>query len=163
MAETVLLALYSLMAPMLQALFENRKAIQYFLWGILAKVLFQVPMMYVFGPYGPLVATALALWIPIVLMYFKIQEVTEFDHAEIRKDAGTILWMTLVMGLVVGLGYFGLSQVYPVVGRVSSLVHVVILGSLGVCVYGYFALRTRQVDGLLGRKAESLRQRFHIK
>ncbi len=101
--------------------------------------------------------------IPIVLMYFKIQEVTEFDHAEIRQDAGTILWMTLVMGLVVGLGYFGLSQVYPVVGRVSSLVHVVILGALGVCVYGYFALRTRQVDGPLGRKAESLRQRFHIK
>lgn len=163
MAETVLLALYSLMAPMLQALFQNRKAIQYFLWGILVKVLFQIPMMYVFGPYGPLVATALALWIPIVLMYFKIQEVTGFDHAEIRQDARTILWMTLIMGVVVGLGYFGLSQVYPVVGRVSSLVHVAILGALGVCVYGYLALRTRQIDGLLGRRADALRQKFHIK
>ena len=77
--------------------------------------------------------------------------------------AKTILWMTIIMGLVVGLGYFGLSQVYPVVGRVSSLVHVVVLGALGVVVYGYFALRTRQIDGLLGRRAESLRQKFGIK
>ncbi|MFC3932654.1 putative polysaccharide biosynthesis protein [Streptococcus dentapri] len=163
MAETLLLALYSLMAPMLQALFENRKAIQYFLWGILAKLVFQIPTLYVFGAYGPIVSSSLALWIPSVLMYFRIQEVTGFDHADIRKGAKTILWMTAVMGLVVGLGYWGLTFIYPVTGRLSGLVYVIVLGALGVLVYGYLSLRTHQVDSIIGSRAESLRQKLHIK
>ncbi|MGT2929158.1 putative polysaccharide biosynthesis protein [Streptococcus dentasini] len=162
MAETLLLALYSLMAPMLQALFENRKAIEYFLWGMAIKLVFQIPMLFVFGAYGPLVSTALALWIPIVFMYFKIQEVTDFDHADIRRAFISIFWMTALMGIVVSLGYLGLHYFYPVAGRTSSLVYLVLLGGLGVAVYAYLSLRTRQIDSIIGSRADSLRRKLRI-
>lgn len=162
MAETIFLALYSLLAPMLQALFEGRKAVHYFLWCILVKVFFQLPMIYVFGVYGPIVSTMIALWVPIVLMYYKIQEVTDFDHGDLIEAVVTIVWMTALMGMIVGIGYLILSQFYPVTDRISAIVYVVLLGGLGVLVYTYLSLKTRQIDGIIGRRAQGLRRRFKI-
>ena len=52
LVQVIFLALYSLLAPMLQALFENRKAINYFAYGLVVKVVLQVPFIYLFKAYG---------------------------------------------------------------------------------------------------------------
>ena len=67
--QVIFLALYSLLAPMLQALFENRKAINYFAYGLVVKIVLQVPFIFLFKAYGPLLSTAIGLMIPIILMF----------------------------------------------------------------------------------------------
>ena len=85
--QVIFLALYSLLAPMLQALFEPRKAILYFVYGLVVKIVLQIPFIYVFQAYGPLISTAIGLAVPIVLMYRRIHEVTGFNRQDSLDDA----------------------------------------------------------------------------
>ncbi|WP_459593978.1 hypothetical protein, partial [Enterobacter hormaechei] len=81
----LLLALYTLFSPMLQALFENRKEIYYFAYGILFKLVLQIPLIYLLHAYGPLLATTIALVVPIFLMYQRLYQVTHFNRKLLQK------------------------------------------------------------------------------
>ncbi len=54
MLQTIILSLYTVLAPMIQALFQNRKAIIYFLYGVGAQVGAASTLIYIFKAYGPL-------------------------------------------------------------------------------------------------------------
>ena len=54
MLQTVILGLYTVLSPMIQALFQNRKAIRYFFYGVVVKLVLQIPFILVFRSYGPL-------------------------------------------------------------------------------------------------------------
>ena len=69
MLQTIIFRLVYGLSPMIQALFQNRKAILYFGYGVLVKLILQVPFIYFFKAYGPLLSTTIGLMIPIVLMY----------------------------------------------------------------------------------------------
>ena len=73
MLQTIILGLYMVLSPMIQALFQNRKAIRYFFYGVVVKLVLQIPFILVFRSYGPLLSTTIALMVPIVLMYREIQ------------------------------------------------------------------------------------------
>ena len=47
--QVIFLALYSVLAPMLQAIFETRKAINYFAIGVLVKAILQLPLIIFLG------------------------------------------------------------------------------------------------------------------
>ncbi|KXT84594.1 Membrane protein involved in the export of O-antigen, teichoic acid lipoteichoic acid [Streptococcus sp. DD11] len=47
-------------------------------------------------------------------------------------------------------------------GRISSLIYLLLIGGIGVAIYGGFSLRVRLMDRFIGSKAASLRRRFHI-
>ena len=77
--QVIILAIYTILAPMLQALFQNKKAIKYFAYGMVIKLIIQIPFIYVFQAYGPLLSTAIGLIVPIVLMYREIHDITHFN------------------------------------------------------------------------------------
>ncbi|MGT2887750.1 polysaccharide biosynthesis protein [Streptococcus didelphis] len=161
--QTILLALYTLLAPMLQALFENRKALYYFSYGIIIKFVLQIPAIYFFHAYGPLLATAVALLVPIVLMYRRLHQVTHFNRQLLFKQSLLICLLTAVMSLVVVLCNWLLGFIFVPTGRLSSLLYLLIVGSIGFLVYAYLSLASHQLDKLIGSKAEGLRARFGIK
>ncbi|MBM7636203.1 putative polysaccharide biosynthesis protein [Streptococcus saliviloxodontae] len=160
--QVLFLAFYSMLAPMLQALFENRKAITYFIYGLVIKVVLQMPFIYFFHAYGPLLTTAIGLAVPIVLMFRRIQEVTHFNRKRLFKSSLLYTLMTLVMGVVVAMATWVLSLVMSPSTRIGSIIFLVIVGSLGVFVYGYLALMTRTADDLIGARADSLRRKFRL-
>lgn len=155
--------LYSMVNPMLHAVFESRRAVLHFVYGLLLKLVLQVPFLYLFGAYGPVLSTALALWLPSWLMMRHLQEVTGFNPQVVYKNAAHILLMTLIMAVPVLLVAIGLKLHLPVQSRLSAVVHLLAGGSLGILVYGYLALRTRATDKLLGARAQVLRQKLRIK
>ncbi len=61
MLQTIILGIYTVLSPMIQALFQNRKAIIYFGYGVLVKLILQIPFIYLFRAYGPLLATTVGL------------------------------------------------------------------------------------------------------
>lgn len=163
MVQTMFVALYTILSPMLQALFENRKSIHYFVWGLLVKLVLQLPTIWLFHAYGPLVSTALALMVPIVLSYRRMHQLIGFNRQIVKKSAVVLFVMTLIMALVVALGNSLLVLVLPVTGRVSALLYLVLVGGLGVAVYGFMTLKFGLLDKLIGAKAEQLRQKLAIK
>ncbi|GAB6733869.1 polysaccharide biosynthesis protein [Streptococcus uberis] len=160
--QTLLLAFYSLLAPMLQALFENRRALTYFAYGILIKLVFQVPCIYLFHAYGPLLATTLGLLVPIYLMFRRLHQVTKFNRKLLFKQSLLILILTGIMGLFVAIANWLLGFAFVPTGRLSSLLYLLIVGTFGLFIYGYLTLVTRQLDKLIGEKAETLRKKLRI-
>ena len=162
MLQTVILGLYTVLSPMIQALFQNRKAILYFGYGVLVKLVLQVPFIYLFKAYGPLLSTTIGLMIPIVLMYKEIHQVTHFNRKTVFKRSLLTAILTLIMLLVVLVAGFILGLVIKPNGRVTSMVYVALIGGVGIVVYGGLGLRLRFLDRFIGSKAASLRNKFHI-
>lgn len=159
---TLLMALYTLFSPMLQALFENRKAIYYFAYGVFVKLVLQVPLIYLFHAYGPLLATTLGLLVPIYLMYRRLHQVTRFNRRLLHKRILLTVIETALMGLIVLLSSWLLGYVIKPTGRLTSLLYLVIIGGLGMGVYAYMTLLTRQLDKLIGSRAARYRQKLGL-
>ena len=162
MLQTIILGLYTVLSPMIQALFQNRKAILYFGYGVLVKLILQVPFIYFFKAYGPLLSTTIGLMIPIVLMYKEIHVVTKFNRKTVFKRSLLTAILTLIMLLVVLVAGFILGLVIKPNGRVTSMIYVAVIGGVGIIVYGGLGLRLRFLDRFIGSKAASLRNKFHI-
>ena len=162
MLQTIILGLYTVLSPMIQALFQNRKAILYFGYGVLVKLILQVPFIYFFKAYGPLLSTTIGLMIPIVLMYKEIHVVTKFNRKTVFKRSLLTAILTFIMLLVVLLSALILGFVFKPNGRVTSMIYVALIGGVGIIVYGGLGLRLRFLDRFIGSKAASLRNKFHI-
>ncbi|MDO4666580.1 MAG: polysaccharide biosynthesis protein [Streptococcus sp.] len=162
MLQTIILSLYTVLAPMIQALFQNRKAILYFLYGVGVKLLLQVPLIYLFKAYGPLIATTIGLLIPIVLMFQEIRQVTGLNPKNLIKRSLLISILTLLMTFIILVVQLLIGFVFHPSGRISSLIYLVLIGGIGVGIYGGFSLRVRLMDRFIGEKAANLRQRFRI-
>lgn len=162
MLQTIILGVYTVLSPMIQALFQNRKAIIYFGYGVLVKVILQIPFIYLFRAYGPLLATTIGLIVPIILMYQHIHQVTGLNQTILFKRSLLIGILTAVMALLIAIVEVVLGFVFHPNGRISSMLYLVIIGGLGMAIYGAMALRVRLLDRFIGEKAQTLRQKFHI-
>ena len=162
MLQTIILGIYTVLSPMIQALFQNRKAIIYFGYGVLVKLILQIPFIYLFRAYGPLLATTVGLIVPIVLMYQHIRQVTGLNQRILVKRSLLIGILTAIMSLLIAIVEVVLGVVFYPNGRISSMLYLIMIGGLGIIIYGAMALRVRLLDRFIGEKAQVLRQKFHI-
>ena len=162
MLQTIILGIYTVLSPMIQALFQNRKAIIYFGYGVLVKLILQIPFIYLFRAYGPLLATTVGLIVPIVLMYQHIRQVTGLNQRILVKRSLLIGILTAIMSLLIAIVEVVLGVVFYPNGRISSMFYLIMIGGLGMIIYGAMALRVRLLDRFIGEKAQVLRQKFHI-
>lgn len=160
--QTFVVSLYTVLSPMLQALSENRRAIRYFLLGLVLKMILQIPFIFLFKAYGPVFSTMLGLLLPVWLMYRRIHKVTRFNRKILKKNFLLILIMTVIMMVFVGITSLILGLFLKPTGYLTSAVFLIVVGSVGVVVYAYLALLTKTLDKLIGPKAEKLRKRLHM-
>ena len=98
--------------------------------------------------------------VPIVLMYREIQTITQFNRTIVFKRTllGSILTMVMLLGvLIAGLI---LGWIFPPNGRVSSMIYIIVIGGLGVAIYGALGLWLRYFDRFIGGQAARLRQKI---
>ena len=161
--QTIILSFYTVLAPMIQALFQNRKAIRYFLYGVLAKLVLQLPLVWLFQSYGPLLSTTVGLIVPIVLMYREIRNITGLNPKNLVKRSLFTCILTLVMIVAVTLADLVLCLIFQPSGRISSMIYLVFIGGIGIVAYVGLALRVRLLDRFVGEeKATRIRNKFHV-
>ncbi len=161
--QSTILGLYMVLSPMLQAMFRNRKAVLYFIYGSLAKIVLQLPSIAIFHSYGPLISTTIGLIIPIVLMYRDICQVTGARRKIILKRTILVTILTLVMFILVGLLQWIIGFVLQPTGRFWSFLYVALIGTIGGGLYGVMCLYTRLLDKVIGQeKANQLRARLKL-
>ena len=160
MLQTIFLGLYTILSPMLQALFENRMAIRYFVIGLLVKLILQIPTIWLFQAYGPLVSTTIAICFPIYFSYRRMHQLVGFNRWIVQKSTLAFLIMATLMGLVTLLANSLLGLVLAPTSKLTSLVYVLIVGGIGVLVYGGMTLKFGLLDKLIGAKAEALRHKL---
>ncbi|HEL1639396.1 TPA: polysaccharide biosynthesis protein [Streptococcus suis] len=155
-------SLYTVLGIIIQAIFENRKAILYFIIGFVLKLILQIPFLYLFQVYGPLLSTALGLGVSIYLFYRRIKQVVPIEQDRITHDVITISWISGIMGAVVLVVEFLLNQFLPTSGYLPSAVHIGVSGFVGLAIFVALTLKTRQLDKLIGGRAQSLRNLFKM-
>lgn len=161
--QSTILGLYMVLSPMLQAMFRNRKAILYFFYGSIAKLVLQLPSIAIFHSYGPLISTTIGLIIPIVLMYREICQITGVHRKIIFKRTILVIILTLVMFILVGFLQWILGFVFYSTGRFWSFIYVALIGTIGGGLYGVMSLYTRLLDKVIGKaKADQLRARLKL-
>lgn len=161
--QSTILGLYMVLSPMLQAMFRNRKAILYFFYGSIAKLVLQIPSIAIFHSYGPLISTTIGLIIPIVLMYREICQITGVHRKIILKRTILVIILTLVMFILVGFLQWILGLVFQPTGRFWSFIYVALIGTIGGGLYGFMSLYTRLLDKVIGQaKANQLRARLKL-
>ena len=161
--QSTILGLYMVLSPMLQAMFRNRKAVLYFVYGSLAKIVLQLPSIAIFHSYGPLISTTIGLIIPIVLMYREICQITGARRKIILKRTILITILTLVMFILVGFLQWIFGLVFHPTGRFWSFIYVALIATIGGGLYGVMSLYTRLLDKVIGQaKADQLRARLKL-
>ena len=161
--QSTILGLYMVLSPMLQAMFRNRKAVLYFVYGSIAKIVLQLPSIAIFHSYGPLISTTIGLIIPNVLMYRDICQVTGARRKIILKRTILVTILTLVMFILVGLLQWIIGFVLQPTGRFWSFLYVALIGTIGGGLYGVMCLYTRLLDKVIGQeKANQLRARLKL-
>ena len=161
--QSTILGLYMVLSPMLQAMFRNRKAVLYFVYGSLAKLVLQLPSIAIFHSYGPLISTTIGLIIPNVLMYREICKVTGARRKIILKRTILIMILTMVMFILVGFLQWILGFFFQPTGRLWSFLYVALIGGIGGALYGFMSLAICLLDKVIGKsKAERLRARFKL-
>ena len=161
--QSTILGLYMVLSPMLQAMFRNRKAILYFFYGSIAKLVLQIPSIAIFHSYGPLISTTIGLIIPIVLMYREICQISGVHRKIILKRTILVTILTLVMFILVGFLQWILGLVFQPTGRFWSFIYVALIGTIGGGLYGFMSLYTRLLDKVIGQaKADRLRARLKL-
>ena len=165
MANLLLISLqglYTLFGVIIQGIFENRKGIIFFITGLVVKIILHFPFIYFFHAYGPLLSTAAGLFVSNALIFRRVDKVVGINKTAVKKTIIGISILALLMGIAVFALEFALSQVLPPVGRMASLVHLILAGSVGVLIYAYLTLKTRQLDKLIGSRADGLRRKLRI-
>ena len=161
--QSIILGVYMVLSPMLQAMFHNRKAMLYFACGLIAKMVLQVPSIYLFHSYGPLISTTIGLVIPIILIYREICKITGVKYNVLVRRTILIALLTLTMFLVVGCLQLMVGFVFQPSGRLWSFLYVALVATIGGIIYGIMSLRTHLLDKVIGKdRAERLRIKFRL-
>ena len=161
--QSIILGVYMVLSPMLQAMFHNRKAMLYFACGSIAKMVLQVPSIYLFHSYGPLISTTIGLVIPIILIYREICKITGANYNVLVRRIILIALLTLIMFFVVGFLQLIVGFVFQQSGRLWSFLYVALVATMGGIIYGIMSLRTHLLDKVIGKyRAERLRIKFRL-
>ncbi|ANK62684.1 putative polysaccharide biosynthesis protein [Loigolactobacillus backii] len=159
----IILGLFTVLAAMMQGLYQNKKAILYFVIGLIVKLIVQYPMIALLKVFGPLMATAIGLGVTSFLMMRSLHQRFDLNFNEIVRRLAGILFSAILMYGVCVIIEKGLFTFLNPASRLQSMLVLIIVAGLGAVVYGYCMLRSRLADEILGERVAGLRRRLRIK
>lgn len=160
---SILLGLFTVLSAVLQALYRNRLAIKYFVYGFIVKVVVQLPMIWLFHEFGPLVATSIGMGVVCWLMLAKLHAIYPFNTGRISRRISGIILFSLIMFVSVLLVNWIVFHFVGNSDRVISVVALILEAGLGGVIYGYLVLKTSLADKIVGSRVDRIRQILRMK
>ena len=150
------LAYYSVAAAILQGINRQYFTIFATAMGLLAKVVLNVPFVYLLGGIGAGYATIAGYIVAIVLMVWKIQRSLQFPYKQLLRRTMLMFAMGAVMFIVVYGSLFVTLNQEPSWG--NDILATFVGFGLGLIVYGYLGWRSHLAGKLLGKRFEYRRK-----
>ncbi|WP_201307877.1 putative polysaccharide biosynthesis protein [Companilactobacillus farciminis] len=160
---SILLGLFTVLSAVLQALYRNRLAIRYFVYGFIVKVVVQLPMIWLFHEFGPLVATSIGMGVICWLMLAKLHAIYPFNTGRISRRISGIILFSLIMFVSVLLVNWIVFHFVGNSDRIISVVVLILEAGLGGVIYGYLVLKTSLADKIVGSRVDRIRQILRMK
>ncbi|WP_203629385.1 putative polysaccharide biosynthesis protein [Lentilactobacillus fungorum] len=133
---------------LLQALHYSRKAMYYLFIGLVAKLLFQPPLVILMQGFGAILSTAIGFGFVILLSYGEVRR--EF-HVPFGRLKVNILVNIVFFAIVIGLAY-GIHKLYVPNGLITAFLFCSVFGLVTLLIYLFMANRTGLSATVFDRK-----------
>lgn len=161
--QSLLLGLYMIAYPPLTAMDHKRLAMRFFIITLVLKLVLQVPMIWLFHSYGPLIATTISFAFGVFLFIRKLHQITDFSVKNTVRGIQGAALLTAFMAIVVILVEILLGFLFgKTPGRTASAIIAIIAGGAGFYTYLWFAAKVGLLEKWFGARGLSLRRKLHI-
>ncbi|CAM3061440.1 polysaccharide biosynthesis protein [Lactococcus hircilactis] len=161
--QSFLLGLYMLVYPPLTVMSHKRLAMKFFFEMLIVKVVLQVPALFIFHSYGPLIATTIAFVFGDYLFIRKLYHLTHFSLKNTMRGIQGAALLTVIMSIVVVFVELILGLIFgKTPGRMISALLLVVSGGLGFYVYLFLAAQLGLLEKWFGERGTSLKRKLHL-
>ena len=160
---SLLMGLYMVLGNILQAIDLRRLGIYALLAGIGMKLISQPIFIRLIGESGILYSTIIGLALTIYLMFLIMYKKVGFSVRFLSRRVLLVFILSVIMGLIAAGVNGAISLVVSESSRLQSLIALLIVGVVGVAVYGYLSLKTGLAEKVVGSQATRLKEKLRIK
>lgn len=160
---SLLMGLYMVLGNILQAIDLRRLGIYALLAGIGMKLISQPIFIRLIGESGILFSTITGLALTIYLMFLIMYKKVGFSVRFLSRRVLLVFILSVIMGLTAAGVNGAISLVVSESSRLQSLIALLIVGVVGVAVYGYLSLKTGLAEKVVGSQATRLKEKLRIK
>ena len=159
---SLLFAFFTVSAAVLQGINQQRFTVVSLAAGLLAKILLNIQLIYMFGAKGAIFGTALAVGIAVLLNLWRIHVSIQFSYKQTAKRALLVLIFSTVMFAVIYLlkWIFGYFLPYSE-SKFAALTMLIIGVIVGGAVYLWLAYASTLLERVLGNRVRVLNRIFH--
>ncbi|SIT14857.1 Membrane protein involved in the export of O-antigen and teichoic acid [Virgibacillus pantothenticus] len=151
--------LFTVTSSILQGVNQQRFAVISLSAGVLAKLLLNIQLIYMFGAKGAILGTALAAGIATVLNLWCIRSATHFSYKPLAKRTILILIFIAIMSGAIVLGKYLLGIAVPET-RLGMMLTLIVCVCLGGFVYLWLAYASTLLERVLGNRIRFLDKIF---
>ncbi|CAK8053722.1 putative polysaccharide biosynthesis protein [Eupransor demetentiae] len=158
---TIVFSLFMLLAMILQSLSDTKIVLKSFTYGLLIKIVLQLPLVYTLQGMGALLASAIGMGYSVYYMLKYSEEHYQVGLTTVASDVGGAFFASAIMAIVVYLFLAVLNVLLPGSGKVANTVETILAVGVGGIVllplYSYFGLADKILGSYLQRLPKFLR------
>lgn len=156
----LLFSFYSITAAILQGINKQKFAVISLVFGLVVKIIINIPFIMWFGEIGSILATALGFFICVIYNFSIIIKHTRYrlKHFVRRSILMAIFASFMAFGIYIVEWIFSFGITYNQ-GRVQSIVILLVGVVVGAIIYLYLAYRSHLIERLLGNRFSFLGRR----
>ncbi|GAB1807205.1 MULTISPECIES: putative polysaccharide biosynthesis protein [Priestia] len=147
----LLFSFFTVNGAILQGINKQKYAVLSLLFGLIVKIVVNVPFILMFHEIGSVLATALGYIVSLVYMFALIQKHAKYNYSEFIKRSVLILIFVGIMGISVKI-VAAVIGLFTTPGRFSATVITIIGAAVGGLIYFIITYRTSLLEKVMGAR-----------
>jgi polysaccharide transporter, PST family len=147
----LLFSFFTVNGAILQGINKQKYAVLSLLFGLIVKIVVNVPFILMFHEIGSVLATALGYIVSLVYMFALIQKHAKYNYSEFIKRSVLILIFVAIMGISVKI-VAAVIGLFTTPGRFSATVITIIGAAVGGIVYFIITYRSSLLEKVMGAR-----------
>ncbi|MCQ9283362.1 polysaccharide biosynthesis protein [Priestia aryabhattai] len=142
---------FTVNGAILQGINKQKYAVLSLLFGLIVKIVVNVPFILMFHEIGSVLATALGYIVSLVYMFALIQKHAKYNYSEFIKRSVLILIFVAIMGISVKIVSVVIG-LFTTPGRFSATVITIIGAAVGGLIYFIITYRSSLLEKVMGAR-----------
>lgn len=154
----LLFSFFTVNGAILQGINKQKYAVLSLLFGLIVKIVLNVPFILMFHEIGSVLATALGYIVSLVYMFALIQKHAKYNYSEFIKRSVLILIFVAIMGISVKI-VAAVIGLFTEPGRFSATVITIIGAAVGGLIYFIITYRSSLFEKVMGARVTGAMER----
>ncbi|WP_129705097.1 putative polysaccharide biosynthesis protein [Priestia megaterium] len=147
----LLFSFFTVNGAILQGINKQKYAVLSLLFGLIVKIVVNVPFILMFHEIGSVLATALGYIVSLVYMFALIQKHAKYNYSEFIKRSVLILIFVAIMGISVKI-VAAVIGLFTTPGRFSATVITILGAAVGGLIYFIITYRSSLLEKVMGAR-----------